>query len=172
LASIVKIDFIDFGPARVLGKKIRTRVGGGNNPIPQFWMKCMEDGTFQTLEAMSEYMLDSSYIGWEGEYDPISKEFSYIVGMFMKPDAPVPDGFTFRDLPACKMAIGWIKGKEPEIYMEGMDLTIKAIKEKGYDYDNAEGYMIEVYTCERFGTPQSKGEKEVILDYYIPCKRL
>lgn len=172
MASIVKIDFVDFGPVRVIGKEVKAKVDEENNPIPQFWMKCFEDGTFRTLEAIASDVVNPAYIGWEGEYDPNSGVFSYIVGMFMKPNTPVPDGFTYRDLPACKMAIGWIKGEEPEIYMKGMDLTIAAMREKGYEYDDAEGYMVEVYTCERFVTPQNKGEKEIILDYYMPCKRL
>lgn len=172
MASLVNLSFIDFGPARVIGKEIRTKVAGEYNPIPQFWMKCFEDRVFQILESMPDCILDSSYIGWEGEYDPNTNEFSYIVGMFMKPDTPVPEGFDFRDLPACKMAIGWIKGKEPEIYMEGTPLMVSGMKEKGFEYDDSEGYMVEVYTYERFIMPQEKGEEEVILDLYIPCKSI
>ena len=172
MATLVNLSFTDFGPARVIGKEIKVSTSGEYNPIPQFWMKCFEDGTFQVLEAMSAYILEPSYVGWEGEYDPSTGEFSYIVGMIMKPDTPVPYGFVSRDLPACKMAIGWVKGKEPEIYTEGINLTAKAMGEKGYEYDDAEGYMIEVYTYERFVMPQERGEDEVILDLYIPCRNI
>jgi|YelNatPaOPRAMG01_1025707.scaffolds.fasta_scaffold09876_7 predicted transcriptional regulator YdeE len=170
MASIARIDFVNFGPARVIGREIRVKLGEGSNPIPQFWMKCMEDGTFQTLEGMSEYALDPSYIGWEGEYDPLSKEFTYIVGRLMRPETPVPSSFASRDLSSCKMAIAWVKGTEPEIYRYEMDVTVNAMKEKGYEYDDSAGYTIEVYNYERFVMPQEKGEKEIILDYYVPCK--
>lgn len=172
MASLVSISFTDFGPARVIGKEIRVKLGEAYNPIPQFWMRCFEDGTFQVLESMSDYVLDTSYIGWEGEYDHNTNEFSYVVGMFMKPDTPVPEGFNFRDLSSCKMAIGWIKGKEPEIYMEGTPLMVSKMKENGFEYDETEGYMVEVYTYERFVMPQERGEEEVILDLYIPCKSI
>jgi len=172
MANLVNIIFTDFGPARVIGKEIKVKVGGEYNPIPQFWMKCFEEGTFQVLESMSDYILDPSYVGWEGDYDPDTNEFSYIVGMLMNPNTPVPERFDFRDLPACKMAISWIKGVEPEIYMEGTPLTVTAMKENGFEYDDSVGYMIEVYTYERFVAPQEKGEKEVILDLYIPCRNI
>lgn len=171
MASLAKISFVDFGPVRVIGKELRVTIGEGINPIPQFWMKCFNDGTFQTLESMTENILDSAYIGWEGEFDPDSKSFTYIVGMFMKPDTPVPEGFSFRDLPTCKMAISWIKGEEPEIYMQEIDLTIKGMIENNYIYDATQNYMVEVYTEERFVAPMSRGE-EIILDFYMPCKKL
>ncbi|MBC7320656.1 GyrI-like domain-containing protein [bacterium] len=172
MSNLVNLSFIDFGPARVIGKKTIARVEGAENPIPQFWMKCLEDGTLQVLESMPSYILNPAYIGWEGEYDPNTQEFSYIVGMLMKPDTPIPEGFDFRDLPSCKMAIGWIKGKEPEIYMDGVYLILSSMRDLGFEYDESAGYMIEVYTYERFVMPQERGEDEVILDLYIPCKNI
>lgn len=170
MASLVKIDFTDFGPMRVIGKEIKVNLGEGINPIPQFWERCFEDGTFQILESMANEVAIPAYIGWEGEYDPDSKTFTYIVGMFMNSNTNVPEGFTFRDLPESKMAIAWIKGEEPEIYMQATELTMRAMEENGYVYDYTKGYMVEVYTEEHFVAPMNRGEKEIILDFYVPCK--
>jgi predicted transcriptional regulator YdeE len=172
MATIINLQFTEFKAARVIGKTIWGQVNPENNPLPAFWDQCLNDGTFTTLENMKEYVVIPDYIGWMGEYDPATGKFLYIVGMLMQPDAPVPEGYVYRDLPECTMGIAWIKGRESdgEIYREGMNLTLAALGEKGYHYDDAAGYAVEVYNYERFVIPMQQGEPEVVLDYYAPCQ--
>lgn len=173
MATVENVQFTDFKAARVIGKAAYYQGDAENNPLPAFWDQCLNDGTFTTLESMKEHIVSPDYVGWMGEYDPATGKFLYIAGMFMKPDAPVPEGYVYRDMPDCTMGIAWVKGREDDgqIYREGVDLTLATLEKKGYRYDEAAGYMVEVYTCERFVTPLNRGEKEVILDFYAPCKR-
>jgi hypothetical protein len=171
MATLINLQFTVFKAARVIGKMIFGQVKPENNPLPAFWDQCINDGTFTTLKNMKEYLVIPDYVGWMGEYDPATGRFCYIVGMLMKPEAPVPTGYVCRDLPECTMGIAWVKGREDngEIYFEGMNLTLAALEEKGYRYDNTAGYSIGVYDYERFVIPMQQGVKEVILDYYVPC---
>ena len=135
----------------------------------KLWEQCFADGTFATLEALKEYIHEDAYVGYMDEYNPTSGEFNYLCGMIMKPGVPVPEGFTARTLPATKIGVAWIKGKQgqvSEICTAAYNLTPAAIVQKGMKM--AGNWTMEVYTCPRFTTPDENGD--IIIDFYMPCK--
>lgn len=167
MVKLVNLQINELPEIRIIGKVVYPNMNMSENPIPAFWCKCFEDGTFTKLEELEEYHIDSSYVGWMGDWDIDSGKFTYICGILMKSGTPVPEGFVYKDIPANTVAIGWIQGLEKDVYSVAHELTQKAMEEQGYKLDKSASWFMELYNCPRFTTPMENGE--IILDYYIPC---
>lgn len=152
---------------KIVGREVRPKLGAEENPIPAFWQTCFTDGTFPTIEALGTPALDGSYVGFMCDDNAGNNMYTYICGIFMKPDCPVPEGFTARDVAESDVAVGWICGPAHENYPVAHQLTAAAMEKAGHKPDEAAAWCAEVYNCPRFTTPQENGN--VILDYYIPC---
>ena len=169
-AKLAKFEVKDLPDLCIIGKEIVGKMEdlGENNPIPAFWGKCFEENIFETLEkTLSENIYDPAYVGYMFSLN--SSEFVNVCGILMKPDTKVLDGFVKYDIKKCTIGIGWIQGKEPDIFMAAHVLTEQAFKDAGYKYDDSKSFSMEVYVCERFNTTDENGNK--ILDYYIPIKK-
>ena len=123
------------------------------------WQNSFEDGTFIRLKAMDP--ISDIYVGWMGEFDPITQDFTYIAGMLFTTDTVVPHGFDSREIAACAVAVGWIQGMEPDIYTQAHTLTEEAMKENGHAPDYSQCFSMEVYDQERFGAAVERGESEL-----------
>ena len=169
MAKLAKFEIIDLPKTYVVGKSLKVSdesCMSGENPMPAFWGQCFEEGLFGVLEQQTEFIYDDAYVGLMCDWGTGDGHFTYIVGMPMNEGASVPDGCVIREIPASKVAVGWIQGKEgPELYGNEHQLTDAALKEAGHSGDNAK-WCMELYNCPRFTTPDENGE--VIVDYYIP----
>ncbi len=154
---------------KVVGREMRHKMGAKENPIPAFWKQCFEDKTFETIEALGAPALDGSYVGYMTEYSKEDGMFTYICGIFMKPDCPVPEGFVSRDVTAADVAVGWVQGPEFAIYPVAHTLTQEGLERAKRKPDATADWCAEVYNCPRFTTKQGNGD--VILDYYIPVQQ-
>jgi predicted transcriptional regulator YdeE len=170
MIKLIKLEIKQLPDLRIIGKIVRPNLDMNENPIPAFWQQCFSDGTFTTLEGLAEYHLDSSYVGWMSDWTVGEGKFTYLCGMLMLSETPVPEGFVFRDVLTSTIAVGWIQGPEKEIYPVAHELTQKALEEQGYIVDNNAIWCMELYACPRFTKPMDNGD--VILDYYIPCKKI
>jgi len=94
----------------------------------------------------TEALLDL-YIGWMGEYNPDQAAFTYIAGYLMPHETPVPDGFSFRDLPACLIGLGTISGSfaDGQIFTHAHEMTVEGILRAGYEPDYSQGWSAEAY---------------------------
>lgn len=163
-AELIHFTVTELNPSKVIGKKIRCQVGHpGGNPIPAFWGKCFEDGTFKSLEEHPERIYAGVSVGWMGNFDPADHTFDYIVGVFVKPDADVPEGMVGIRMPETRYAVGTIKGNEPSIYMNAHSLTENAMKKEGLQFNPSSVVEMEWYD-ERF----CRNEGYKIIDLYIP----
>lgn len=167
VAKLVNFQINELPQMRIIGKAIYPNPKMEGNAIPAFWGQCFKEGTFDILDRMNEYHIDSSYVGWMGDWNN-DGSFTYLCGMLMKPDTPVPGGFVYRDVPASTTAVGWIQGPEKDTYPVAHELTQKALQEQGYVTDEDVPWCMELYNCPRFTQPMENGD--IILDYYIPCK--
>ena len=169
MAELVHFEVKDFPETTLIGKELRYSMEllmKGDNRIPAFWDACFADGTFIRLEAQKDFVLDGSYVGAMQDWDKGDGDFSYICGMLMKSGAAVPEGCISRVLPASRIAVGWIKGKDtPDVSSVAHALTEGRLKEEGFTNEKM-AWCMEVYTCPRFTTPDADGN--IILDYYIP----
>jgi predicted transcriptional regulator YdeE len=169
MAELVYFEVKDFPAVKLIGKELRYSMAihmQGENRIPAFWEQCFSDGTFTQLEAQRDQMLDDSAVGVMLDWDKGDGEFSYICGILMKAGAIVPDGYIFRDLPASKVAVAWVKGKDTmDVASSAHVMTEQKLKEKGYTNDRM-SWSMELYNCPRFTNPDENGK--IVLDYYIP----
>lgn len=161
---LMKLEIKQLPAIRIIGKTITHNLDNPTNPIPAFWDQCFQDGTFATLEKIGKSTEDS-YVGWMYDYIGSENTFVYMCGMMMQADTEVPEGFVKYDVPAGDVAIGWIYGKEPDIYGAAHHLTLGSMAQQGYIENGP--WSAEVYNCPRFTKKDEKGN--VILDYYIPC---
>ena len=138
MATLKKIEFVNFGPYKIIGKEMRTKHEAFNpiyqskfQTIPSLWHQCFSDGTFAKLLNMSEYCPPETPDGYEGYMRDFCNEdgtFTYLAGFFMKSNTPVPEGYAAYDIPSCIVAKAWIEGEEFEIYPNAYQLTVEAIK--------------------------------------------
>ena len=169
MAKLVNLQINELSKMRIIGKIVRPNLDMEDNPIPALWGQCFNDGTFSILDELTEHHIDSSYVGWMSDWNNDDGRFTYLCGMLMKPETPVPEGFVYRDIAASTVAIGWIQGLEKETYPVAHEFTQKAMDEHGYKEDEDALWCMELYNCPRFTKPMENGD--IILDYYIPCKK-
>ncbi len=151
----------------VVGKALKVDMTMQQNPIPDFWGQCFKEGVFDVLENISDYHLDNSYVGWMGDWQNGDSKFTYLCGMLMKVNTPLPEGFIYREIAKCKVAISWIQGLEAEVYAQALELSEKELEANGYQAKCFD-WCMELYNCPRF--TQKNEDGEIILDYYLPLK--
>lgn len=107
-----------------------------------------------------------------GEYDPQTKEFVYIAGIFAEPNASIPDGFSYRDIPDCLMGIGWIQGTTSHLEKGAHGKTEKIMRANGDEPDySVVGISMEYYSFEKYANIQEDGRSILTFGYYLPCKK-
>jgi predicted transcriptional regulator YdeE len=164
-AELIDFQVVELAEGKVIGKEIRAVMSPqAPNPIPGFWTSCFADGTIATLRKLDGLLYPNALVGWLGEYQPSEQSFVYLVGMVAGPEVMPPAGFTARDLPAGRYAVGYIRGPEPDIYAQARDLTSAELVKRHLAPDTQAGFEIEWYDDERFN---GAGTTHV-LDYYIP----
>ena len=169
MGKLIKFETSEIPEVLVIGKEFRYNMEElmkGNNPLGGYWGACMKDEIFKVLESQPEHVYDKAYVGVMTDWDKGDGDFSYIIGMLMKPSANVPDGYHSKKLDATKVAVAWVQGKDTEdVCGDAHELTEKALKEKGCVCEKM-SWSMELYNCPRFTDPDENGE--IILDYYIP----
>ena len=94
-----KPEYFSLPDARVIGLSMRCPLDmKAANPIPAFWGKCAEDGLFETVGELPK--LIPAMLGFTDDYDEKTNTFLYITGVLCPKDTPVPEGYTYRDIPA------------------------------------------------------------------------
>jgi hypothetical protein len=83
----------------------------------------------------------------------------------------VPQGYASYGILACTIARIQIQGEEYDIYPNAHALSVEALEQQGYRVDEENFFACQVYTDERFSIPKNSGERVLIMDYYLPCKK-
>jgi predicted transcriptional regulator YdeE len=176
MSKLIGLEIRAFPATRVIGKQVICGVGeDAENPGPALWDCMMKDGTLEFLMELPQRATpDRDTVSWMGEYDPTSNTYTYIAGILAESGTLVPNGYVCRDIPACVMAIATIQGTDAghDIYTGAHDHLVKALEERGYEYDpSAGGFEMEYHSHTRFSIPLRKGDELVELDYYSPCRK-
>ncbi|WP_019910232.1 hypothetical protein [Paenibacillus sp. HW567] len=160
-----------FTAVRFIGKEVLV---GKKNPVPDLWKSMLNDGTNNLLQSLPNRVSPlRDTIGWMGEYNPQTKEFTYIAGIFAKPDTIVPNGFSYRDIPDCLMGIGWIQGTTSHLEKGAHGKTEKIMRTNGYmpDYSIV-GISMEYYSFDKYANIKEDGNNIFTFGYYLPCKKI
>jgi AraC family transcriptional regulator len=96
--------------------------------------------------------------------------FQIIIGDFAQTGAQIPDGLYTKLIPKGLTAQVQIEGRNiAEILDSAYLLITEAIEKTGKEIDYDNFYWCEVYLCERYSEPLSRGAK-VTVDYIMPVK--
>jgi predicted transcriptional regulator YdeE len=167
--EVVKIEVKKFPKLYIIGKQIRysfDALDKGDNRLPAFWDKCINENIFAPLESQIGNIYDISYAGVFLDWYLGDSDFTYIVGMLMEDGTVIPDGYIVRELAETEVALCWVKCKElAKTRVVSFESTDKAIKKIGRDFSRMK-WCIDLYDFTRSMTPDENGY--VILDCYIP----
>ena len=169
-AVLEKLEFKPFGPYRFIGKAVCAAPYSGA-VFGALW------GTSPQIMAVLDNMPEccvpgepheAAYMDFQGIQD--HSKLWYIVGKFMKPDAPVPEGFDFRDIPAMFVGVGYVKGTFDAMIGALHSMTEKAIMgQTEYAIRYPEHYFsAEIYLPETV----TMGGGESRMRYYMGCERV
>jgi len=160
-----------FPGARVIGKSVRVRepCEAEDRTVNDLLDEMRQGGHYDFLFAQpGRFAPARDTVGWQGDYKPGQAYYTYLVGVLFKPGTTVPNGYEYRDIARCTMAVAQIQGFEGE---EGGDLFATASEKlaqardaRGYKYDGAQGMFEMEYYPEEHGEP-------FVLYFYSPCKK-
>lgn len=91
-------------------ERYTTRDAQNKQSVPAFWARAAADGTLASLQAVSGGTLFG--ICW-GDEDA-DGAFTYAIGAPCPADAPVPEGFARREVPAGTWAVFPCRGAAPD----------------------------------------------------------
>lgn len=133
--------------SRIIGREVRNG-GTIGNTAPALWAQVCNSGEYDTLLTLPRVLQDSTY-GWTCEYDKKTDTFVYMVCTLTPADTPVPDGFTYRDIPETLCAKG--------LYGESVMQTLARAQEAGYANNWANcGWNAELYLRQEEDNPPRK----------------
>lgn len=160
-----------FEAVRMIGKEV---IVGKQNPVPELWQHMLGDGSIDSLQALPGRVSPlGDTIGWMGEYQPKTKAFTYIAGVWAQPGTPPPAGFAYRDIPACLMGIGWITGKTSELEKGAHQKTEKIMRQQGYEPDySVVGISMEYYSFDKYAAIKEDGRSLFTFGYFLPCRKM
>ncbi len=171
MAELIQFEVKELPKLVVVGKALRHNMEAlmkGDNPIGGFWDKCFGENVFAPLEAQGSRIYDPSYVGIMCDWDRGDGDFSYIVGMMMRPGATVPEGYDTWEIQPTKAAVSWLRGENVgDVCSCAHGATEQAMRERGIAPEGMP-WCMELYNCPRFTTPDDQGR--ITLDYYIPFK--
>jgi len=153
--------FQEFYPAmKLVGKRYTDADRDANGSFAGQWGSWFQNDWFSALQEGRLEKISDDCIGLMCN---APEGFEYWIGLFLAPDAPVPEGFAAVDIPAMGVGVCLLYGKDGTADLFGMDAhtaCVKAWEGKGWKLT---GCFFERYNCPRYTTPDEKGN--VILDY-------
>ncbi|MDT8715541.1 hypothetical protein IAI10_02560 [Clostridium sp. 19966] len=167
-----------FPGARVIGKSVQVKVETTleDSTVNDLLELMVNNGAYDYLFSLKgTFSNHRDTVGWQGEYNFGDAVYTYMAGVLFKSGAIVPDGYEYKDIDACDMAVAWIEDSDDEcgdLFADASDCLAKERDAHGYQYDDSNGlFEMEYYSEERFYNQKNKGRK-VILDFYSPCKKV
>jgi len=166
-AVVEKLTFKPFGPYRFIGKGVVAPPGSGDI-FGALWQQWEE--IFGTLDGMGEYAAAEephgiAYMDGMGLEEYNDAQMWYIVGRFMKPGAPVPQGFVCRDIKEAYVGVGHMRGGFNDMIMSQHRLTAEAISAQDKYTFNDDAFAAEVYLPDT----DSDSGGVTTMQYYISC---
>lgn len=154
-----------FGPVWLAGRETRVALG---KTAARFVKAFRTDGSNAYLQKLpGRVSPEGDIILWMGGYDPLTKTFTEIPGVFVPLGSEVGDGFAIRELPKCTMGIANITGPTRNLTKGAHNKLVQVMDEAGYAPDYSYGYSLEYYAYEQY----EKDNEVHMFSYWLPCKR-
>jgi len=178
MAEMTRIEYVQCDERIVAGMMRRTTFEHAGT----LWRQAFENGIFEKLKELDEWLCTDLdlYVGLGhmsrfshsyGEGAEEQNSFQYIIGKFLKREAPVPKELYTETVPAGTVAKIWIEADTLDQIIEcAYLLCTEAVEKTGYEIDDAHFYWCDIYTQKRYQEPWERGGK-VTLDYILPVKK-
>ena len=162
--EIVKVYRERLPQVKLAGRRFTDRDRDGAGTFAVWWKRAFEEKWFEPLMKCKGV----PGVGPDclGAMRPKGRdgEFEYWIGMFLAPDAEVPDGFEAEEIAAGDLGVCWLRGDEKSgelVGVEASDAAMAAMTGQGWAFAPG-GWFVERYNCPRYTQPDEKGH--VILD--------
>lgn len=167
---ITDFKIFDFPNCRFIG--VGKRVGGESGAEPHdIWDKVLSDGTKERLNDLPGRIVSENDLGGlMYDYDSETDTFMLIVGVFAEAGTDVPEGYTYRDVPACCMGVGRHISYNDAMEDGAHERTVQAMKKAGYSPDYSLGLSAEYYPGKEYGDVEPGGLYTFC--YLLPCKKV
>ena len=163
--EIVKVYKEAVPHVKLVGKRYTNEDRDETGTFARYWQRAFREGWFFALRQGGKCVPGQSddplgmmrMVGENGG-------FEYWIGLFLAPDADIPEGFEGVEIPAGEVGVCWLYGndKNGELFSEeASNLAMGALAEKGWSFSQ-DAWFFERYNCPRFTDPDEKGN--VILD--------
>jgi len=109
---LMKCEVLTCGPYRFIGKSVYARTGISGKIFGCLWEN--SDWIFEIIDGLQEYAVEDTHnaaLCTFNKYDKKTELIGYTFGRFMRADTPVPNGMDFFDIPECRIAKGFLRGK-------------------------------------------------------------
>lgn len=137
LPNMTETKFFNMSNIKVIGKSIRC---GGNETAtpPELWNACDEQGIINIL-CGSPRVIPNHMLGWTGDCPADGDgSYSYMVGVLVPMNTPVPDGLEVRILPDTIVGKG--------LFGKDMNASIEDMAALGYEPNYSDvGWNAELY---------------------------
>lgn len=164
-----ELEIKEFESVRMVGKKIEVKLGGN---AKKHWKKYLSDGSNEFLQTQQTRVSPKGdTIGWMGNFNPETKMFTEMPGVFMNPKSVILDDYDYIDIPKCLVAILWIEGDNPNLERGAHNILLKHLKKTSYIADYSYGFSMEYYS--NIGYVNLDIENPVYrFGYFLPIKPL
>ncbi|MDR2716496.1 MAG: GyrI-like domain-containing protein [Treponema sp.] len=153
-----KVEVFEMPSVIVIGRaKRNNEIKNSQISMGELWKECDSKDIFSKLSDLPR-IIPNHCLGWTGdcpESDNPEHNFTYMIGVFVPMNTPIPDGFDYRVLH--KNLVG--KG----LFGKDMPETIDELKSLGYEpnWDDNNGWNSELYL---------DGEPDNGFSWLIPVK--
>lgn len=165
-------EIIKLPPICLVGRQVRysmqKQAEGTNPPLSALWDEAKAGGDFEKLQQQAQWVFQPAHVGI---YRDLNKDndgqFTYVVGMFMKADFPVPEGFVSYHMSETHVAVNWFRyAAGDDIWILAHSSTQQLLEARDYAlHEDSSAWCGEVYPLD---VEAKLGE--TVLGYYIACR--
>ena len=163
MAVIQKVFREEMPEVKLIGKRYTSADRDQYGTFSAKWEEWFRNNTFEQLRCCEGIRgISDDFVG---AMRLTETGFEYWIGILMNTTDTAPAGFEAVDIPAGKLAVCYVYGKDQTNELFGMDVHTACMdewKKQGWRVENTAWY-IERYNCPRYTNPDEKGN--VILDY-------
>jgi AraC family transcriptional regulator len=150
----------------IIGYELKTRNTDGENnlEIPKFWQHYIQNN----LGSKIPNPLNRNELGLCTDYNMITGEFVYMIGMEVEEGTPVPEGMSYRSFPEMEYAIFTTPKATEENFVQSIQQTWVEVFSKWFPdsgYEHQGSFEFELYDERCYG-------KDKQIDICIPVKKL
>lgn len=147
---------------RIIGIEARCKLHAGNDDVMALW-NSFGDAEAATLKSLPK-VIPNALLAWTGSCPEGSDTYSYIISAACPAGTAVPDGFSYRDIPASYVA----KGE----YGDSINDVIKKFTPNGFmTYYTDLGWNAELYLDDEEENPPKKDCPQPFR-WLVPCVKV